>query len=135
MEKAVVERLPYGRETTGAKRWNDEKGEFVQVAYKEEMRHLAICEIRRGLFRGSHYHEKKEEIFYVVYGRVKTGLIDLDTLKREEYVLEKGDKIRIRPRCGHIFYGLEDAFLVEYSPQDYDPDDSYRFDLEAGVLV
>ena len=44
----------------------------------------------------------------------------MDTLQKEERVLEKGDKIRVKTRCGHLFYGLEDALVIEYSPQVYD---------------
>jgi hypothetical protein len=55
--------------------------------------------------------------------------MDMDNLQKEEAILEKGDKIRLKPRCGHIFYGLEDTLVVEYSPQVYDMEDSYRIDL------
>jgi len=30
---------------------------------------------------------------------------------------------------GHLFFALEDTLVVEYSPQVYDIDDSYRLDL------
>ena len=67
------------------------------------MRHLALFEIRRGFFRGSHYHEKKEEVFYVFQGKMRAVFLDMDNQEKEEALLKKGDKIRIKPRCGHIF--------------------------------
>ncbi len=106
MDKVQIEKLPHSKEILGAKRWEEERGEFVQISYKEEIRHLAVFEIRKGFSRGSHYHEAKEEIFYVVSGKMRALLMDMDTLQKEEYILEKGDKIRLKPRCGHIFYGL-----------------------------
>jgi len=133
MDKVVIEKLPVTKQMTGAKRWMEERGEFVQVSYKEEMRHLALFEIRKGFSRGTHFHEKKEEIFYIFHGKIRATLMDMDTLQVEEQVLEKGDRIRIQPRCGHIFYALEDTVVVEYSPQVYDPEDSYRLDLEGQV--
>jgi len=135
MDKVQIEKLPHSKEILGAKRWEEERGEFVQISYKEEIRHLAVFEIRKGFSRGSHYHEAKEEIFYVVSGKMRALLMDMDTLQKEEYILEKGDKIRLKPRCGHIFYGLEDTLVVEYSPQVFNMEDSYRIDLGKEIIV
>ena len=129
MDKVTIEKLPETREIPGAKRWDEERGEFVQVAYGEEIRHLAVFEIRKGYSRGSHYHEKKEEIFYIFTGRVRVVLMDMDTLQKGEAVLEKGDRMKIKPRCGHTFLALEDTIVVEYSPQIFDPADNYRINL------
>jgi dTDP-4-dehydrorhamnose 3,5-epimerase-like enzyme len=129
MDRLTVEKLPNTKEILGAKRWEEERGEFVQVTYDEAMHHLAAFEIRKGFSRGNHYHEKKEEIFYVFQGKIKASFIDMDTLQKEEKILEKGDRIRVKPRCGHLFYGLEDTVVIEYSPQVYDKKDSYKIDL------
>ena len=133
MNKVVIEKLPVTKQMTGAKRWTEERGEFIQISYREEIRHLAIFEIRKGFSRGAHFHEKKEEVFYIFSGKLKASFMDMDTLQAQEHVLEKGDRIRIRPRCGHLFYALEETVVVEYSPQFYDPEDSYRWDLEGQV--
>jgi len=129
MNKVTIEKLPDTKEILGAKRWEEERGEFVQIAYQEGMYHLAGFEIRKGFSRGNHYHEKKEEIFYVFQGKIKASFIDIETLQKEETILEKGDKIRVKPRCGHLFYGLEDTMVIEYSPQVYDREDSYKINL------
>jgi dTDP-4-dehydrorhamnose 3,5-epimerase-like enzyme len=130
MGKVFIEKLPYTKEKVGAKRWEEERGEFVQISYKEEMRHLALFEIKNGFSRGNHYHEVKEEIFYVARGKMRALFLDMDNLQQEESMLEVGDKIRIKPRCAHLFYGLEDTLVVEYSPQVFDPQDSYKVDLK-----
>jgi dTDP-4-dehydrorhamnose 3,5-epimerase-like enzyme len=135
MDKVQIEKLPHSKEILGAKRWEEERGEFVQISYKEEIWHLAVFGIRKGFSRGSHYHEAKEEIFYVVSGKMRALFLDMDSLQKEEYILEKGDKIRIKPRCGHIFYGLEDTLVVEYSPQIYNMEDSFRIDLGKEIIV
>jgi dTDP-4-dehydrorhamnose 3,5-epimerase-like enzyme len=129
MDKVIVEKLPMTKELAGAKRWSEERGEFVQISYREEIRHLALFEIRRGFTRGGHYHERKEEIFYIVSGKIEAKFLDLDTREKAERVFEKGDRLRIRPRCGHLFSGLDDTLIVEYSPQFFDPEDNYRIDL------
>ena len=99
--------------------------------YQETMQHLAAFEIRKGFSRGDHYHERKEEIFYVFRGKIKASFLDMDTLQREERILEKGDKIRVKPRCGHLFHGLEDTMVIEYSPQVYDREDSYKINTST----
>jgi dTDP-4-dehydrorhamnose 3,5-epimerase-like enzyme len=129
MNKVTIEKLPKTKEIPGPKRWEEERGEFVQIAYQESMRHLAAFEIRKGYSRGDHYHEKKEEIFYIFQGKIKASLIDMDTHEKGEKILEKGDRIRVKPRCGHRFYGLEDTLVIEYSPQVYDIEDTHKVNL------
>ena len=129
MNKVTIEKLPNTKEILGTKRWEEERGEFVQIAYQESMCHLAAFEIRKGYLRGNHYHEKKEEIFYVFQGKIKASFLDMETLQKEEEILEKGNKIRVEPRCGHLFCGLEDALVIEYSPQVYDKEDTHKIDL------
>jgi len=129
MNKVIIEKLPNTKEIQGTKRWKEERGEFIQIAYQEAMNHLVAFEIRKGFSRGDHYHERKEEIFYVFEGKMRASFIDMDTLQKEERILEKGDKIRVKPRCGHLFYGLEDTLVIEYSPQVYDKEDSYKINL------
>ena len=77
------------------------------------MSHLAVFEIRKGFFRG----------------KIRVIWMDMDTLQKGEGILEKGDKLRIKPRCGHIFTALEDTLVVEYSPQVFDPEDNYKINL------
>ena len=130
MDKLIIEELPGTKEIPGAKRWEEERGEFAQVSYQEQIYHVAAFEIRKGYTRGSHYHEKKEEIFYVFRGRIKALLMDMDTLHKEERILKKGNKVRVKPRCAHLFYGLEDTLIIEYSPQIYDKEDSRSVKLD-----
>ena len=61
MDKVFLETLPETRDVDGVKRWEEEKGEFAQVSYGEEARHIAVFTVKRGFWRGMHYHEKKEE--------------------------------------------------------------------------
>jgi dTDP-4-dehydrorhamnose 3,5-epimerase-like enzyme len=131
MEKVSIEKLPETKEIDGAKRWTEEKGEFVQISWREDIGHLALFGLNRGFFRGNHYHERKDEFFYVVRGTIRAVFKDLDSPEKEEHLLTAGDKIRVKPRCAHIFYGLEDAQVVEYSPQYYDKKDAFKADFEA----
>ena len=129
VDKVIIEKLPFTRHVDGAKRWVEDKGEFVQIAYREDIGHIAFFQLRAGFFRGSHYHKRKEEIFYVVSGKIEAVFMDMDSQFREEHVLEKGDRIRVKTGCAHIFRGLEESFVIEYSPQYYDKHDAYIVDF------
>jgi dTDP-4-dehydrorhamnose 3,5-epimerase-like enzyme len=129
MDKVSVEMLPETSEGDGIKRWDEEKGEFAQICYREEARHIAFFTIRKGFWRGMHYHEKKEETFYVAGGSIKGVFMDLDTGERAEHILGKGNRLRVKPRCWHVFYGIDDATVVEYSPQVYERSDAYRREM------
>ncbi|MGD0230791.1 MAG: cupin domain-containing protein [Syntrophorhabdales bacterium] len=131
MDKIFLEMLPETSEGEGPKRWEEEKGAFAQICYGEEARHIAFFTIRKGFWRGMHYHEKKEEVFYVVEGRIRAVFVDLDTRERVEHMLTKGGRLRVKPGCWHIFYGIDEASVVEYSPQVYDRTDAYRIEMDA----
>jgi dTDP-4-dehydrorhamnose 3,5-epimerase-like enzyme len=131
MDKVFLEMLPVTNEGDGAKRWTEEKGEFAQICYGEEARHIALFTLRKGFWRGMHYHEKKEETFYVACGSVRAVFIDMDTDERVEHLLTKGVRLHVLPRCWHIFYGIDEATVVEYSPQVYESKDAYRIDMGA----
>lgn len=125
MKGLTIERLPETKEMEGAKRWEEERGEFAQISYREPIGHLAVFQIREGFFRGNHFHEKKEEIFYIIRGRIRAIFQDVKSCESEEHVLAQGQKIRIQPGCAHIFHGLEDTLVVEFSPQFYDERDNH----------
>jgi L-fuculose-phosphate aldolase len=131
MEKVHIETLPQTKDVDGVKRWEEARGEFAQICYDEEARHIAFFTVKRDFWRGGHYHEKKEETFYVIDGRIRARFVDLDTNEREEHLLLKGTRLRLKPRCWHIFYGIDDASVVEYSPQVYDKSDAYRIDMDV----
>ena len=93
MENLTIEKLPETKEIEGVKRWEDAKGEFVQISYRENIGHVAFFELKKGQFRGNHYHEKKEEVFYIISGKIRAVFADIDTSEKEERILTKGDKV------------------------------------------
>ena len=116
MKKITIEKLPETKEIDGAKRWEDSKGEFVQISYHEDTGHVAFFELKKGQFRGNHYHEKKEEVFYVINGKIRAIFVDVDTSEREERIIIKGDKVQVPTRVGHIFHGCRTPLLSSIAP-------------------
>ena len=73
-----------------------------------------------------HYHEIKDEVFYVQSGKllVKYGLDD-DIEKAESIILKKGDNFYIYRGLRHQMLALETTELFEFSTEHFD-EDSYR---------
>jgi len=77
--------------------------------------------LRKGFRCSLHHHEVKDEVFYVIAGRVLLELGD------EVHVLERGDHRHVPPGTVHRFWGLEDAEIIEFSTHHEDAD-SYRLE-------
>ena len=70
-----------------------------------------------------HYHNKKDEVFYVQSGRIKIkyGWSDNQELGSIA-ILERGDKFHVPIGMRHQMYGMEDTELFEFSTEHFDSD-------------
>ena len=82
--------------------------------------------LKKGHRCSLHYHKVKDEVFYVIRGRV------LLELAAKEEILEAGDHRHVAPGTVHRFSGLDDAEIIEFSTHHEDSD-SYR--VENGGRV
>ena len=73
-----------------------------------------------------HYHELKDEVFYIQSGKIKVLFSEEDSLeKAESKILERGDNFHVYRGLRHQMIALEDTELFEFSTQHFDSD-SYR---------
>ncbi|MGE0191930.1 MAG: cupin domain-containing protein [Planctomycetota bacterium] len=75
--------------------------------------------LKRGYRCSLHFHKDKDEVFYVVSGRI---LLELGDGAR---VMGPGDHHHIPVGVEHRFWGIEDAEIMEFSTHHRD-EDSYR---------
>jgi len=75
--------------------------------------------LKEGYQCSMHYHKVKDEVFYVIRGRV------LMEKGNEKAILEPGDAVHISPGELHRFTGLTSAQIIEFSSHHSD-EDSYR---------
>lgn len=70
-----------------------------------------------------HYHNKKDEVFYVQSGKIRLeyGWSD-DKSLGSIVILERGDKFHVPVGMRHQMYGLEDTELFEFSTEHFDSD-------------
>jgi dTDP-4-dehydrorhamnose 3,5-epimerase-like enzyme len=94
-----------------------------------EFQHLGYFSLKKGkgYYRGGHYHRRKVEHFYMVSGRIRVQLVDLDTGKKSEVVIREGQRVTIYPNCAHRFEAEEEAQVIEYYNSMYDPEDDIHY--------
>jgi mannose-6-phosphate isomerase-like protein (cupin superfamily) len=73
-----------------------------------------------------HYHEIKDEVFYLQSGKMVVRYGDDDDINEaNQMLLEPGMKFYVYPGLLHQMEAIEDSELFEFSTQHFD-DDSYR---------
>ena len=130
--KVVVEQLPVGGNDNLERRIFSEKGEMAQILNRtdEAFKNLVYWELdsaRTGQERGHHYHERKIERFYVLTGELELSLKDIETLASKRLKVKAGNRVIISPRVAHAFRSLMYSQVLEYSPDTYDPTDTYPY--------
>ncbi len=128
-QKILIETLPVTAEFLSEKRLIQERGELALIADGMTFQHLTYFSLRKGkgLYRGGHYHLKKVEHFYVMSGKLKIAMVDLDSGERAEVEIEAGQRITLYPRCAHRFEAKQDAQVIEYYNTAYDPADDVTY--------
>ncbi len=73
-----------------------------------------------------HFHELKDEVFYIQSGKILVKYSEQDDIeKAEEIILTKGDNFHVNIGLRHQMIALEDTELFEFSTQHFD-EDSHR---------
>ena len=128
-EKIQIEELPVTDEFVRQKRLIQDRGELALIEDGKLFRHLGYFSLKKGegYYRGGHYHRKKVEHFYVVSGRIRVRLVDMDSGQRSQVFLEEGQRVTIYPNCAHRFEAEEEAQVIEYYNSIYDPEDDIHY--------
>jgi mannose-6-phosphate isomerase-like protein (cupin superfamily) len=107
------------------------QGELAQFHDSAQgMQYLAFIELRLGAARGNHYHEKKQELVYIITGEVLLLVKDIEAGSRAEIPLKAGDLVLLQVRIAHVFNPLQPGAAIEFSPSRFDPADIFRYPIE-----
>ena len=111
------------------KRLLQDRGELALIEDGTAFQHLGYFSLKsgNGYFRGGHYHNKKIEHFYIISGKLRVQLVDLESNEKSEIFLQAGHCVTIYPKCAHRFIADEDAQVIEYYNTTYDPDDDLEY--------
>jgi len=128
-DKIKIETLPVTKDFLREKRLMEERGELVLLADGEEIRHITFFTLNPGpgFFRGGHYHRNKTEKFYVVSGRLRILLKDVESGEADVIEVAAGQRVTILPLCAHKFQAVMPSHVIEYYDVPYDPEDDIRF--------
>lgn len=128
--KVQIDELPVTNEFLRRKRLLQQRGELALIEDGKTFRHLGFFTLKRGkgYYRGGHYHLRKVEYFYVVSGRLRVQVVDLDSNEKSEVILKAGQRVCIQPNCAHRFQAVEDAQVIEYYDSVYDPEDDLPYE-------
>ena len=115
---------PVGKVEKGApieihpKGWGYEKWIVNKEDYCGKLLHMI-----KGKKCSWHYHELKDETFYLQDGKILLKYSDDDDIKKaKEIVLNRGDKFHIYRGLRHQMFALEDTDLFEFSTQHFEHD-------------
>jgi UDP-2-acetamido-2,6-beta-L-arabino-hexul-4-ose reductase len=101
--------------------FTDNRGSLVENTYIDiikQSKHFFISKSKPGVIRGNHYHTKKSEWFFVIQGKCKICIKDIDTSKKEEKIIKAEDNIiiHIGPKKAHAFknVGKKEFILLAF---------------------
>ena len=131
-KKVIIEDLPTEGNDSNERRIFSEKGEMAQILNRtaEAFKNLVYWELdstRTSQERGHHYHNKKTERFYVLTGELELSVKELESSSSKKLIVRAGNRLSIAPRVAHVFRSLRYAQVLEYSPDPYDPTDTYPY--------
>jgi quercetin dioxygenase-like cupin family protein len=84
-----------------------------------------ILRLNKGASCSLHYHKSKHETFYCLDGLVRILLECGKERLIRRIIMNPGNSIEIPPNHPHMFIGIEDSVLIEFSTHHEDAD-SYR---------
>ena len=124
-DKIRIDTLPITEEFMRQKRLIQDRGELALIEDGATFRHLGYFSLKKGdgYYRGGHYHLNKVERFYIISGKLRVQLVDLESGERSEVELRDGQRVTIYPQCAHRFTAKENARVIEYYDIVYDSDD------------
>ena len=111
----------------------DPRGWLTEI-FKEELPigQVYVFTSKPGVIRGNHWHERKDEWFCCLHGKVKITLIDRRTNKSRNIVMDSEEglvKVYIPAKTIHIVenIGKIESFILAYINEIFNPDDPDTF--------
>jgi len=116
--------------TLGPKRLILPQGELANFYDADEgLRYGALIEMRVGSIRGNHVHRVKEELIYVISGRLELVVQQMPEGERVSLELVAGDLAFIATGIAHAIQPLESGLAMEFSKVRFDPTDVQKVAL------
>lgn len=106
----------------------DERGSIYELLIRPT-KHVYVMHRKAGTISGDHYHlgniaSKSPETFYVVSGKVRLVVRNIDTDEKETHELGENTFLQIPARIHHQFIALTDFSFLEFNVdhEDFEKD-------------
>ena len=91
------------------------KGSLIKLSVDQNVNLIGIVDFKVGNpVRGNHYHEVKDEYFFLLEGKVDGYFKEKGSEVVEHHIIESGTLIHIKPGCVHAFSAIENGYAIEY---------------------
>ena len=109
----------------------DDRGLFFEVANKLEIRHIVVTTFNKNSIRGNQFRKNMDQYFFLISGKAKLITKSLDNSAKNETQLVQGNLAYIPRNTAFVTIAEEESILLEFSPQEFDPNnpDINKFEL------
>ncbi len=111
--------------------FKDERGKIIGLIQDEKFEEINYIESKGDSIRGNHYHRETKEAFFIISGKIRVELTDVEDKKKSAFIVEGGDFFIVRPNTNHIFYVLENSVWINMLSKSMKNGEEDFFKLES----
>lgn len=107
--------------------FSDDRGDIIDVLYKESSDHVGIVTFSLGSVRGNHFHKETTQTNYLLSGKIEYHCSDENGENHQYCIMTSGDLSTSKPNQIHSFKALENSVMLVMSRgprggKDYESD-------------
>ncbi len=92
--------------------FTDDRGSIFDLI-EEKVSHVGIITFNKGVTRANHYHKESVQYSYILEGKIKLAISDIDGTDKKEIILEPGMLTTIPPKMVHVYTALSKAVMID----------------------
>lgn len=98
---------------------SDDRRDIIEIMNGQiNVRNMKVLKMKKGELLGNHWHPYPE-VMYILQGKVKYKMKNIDTGEIEDYDLESGDVVFRTGRIVHAGYFSEDSIVIDGAAEPY----------------
>ncbi len=111
--------------------FTDKRGSIFDLV-EEKVGHIGIITFNKGVTRANHYHKKSIQYSYVLEGKLKLTISDIDGSNKKVVTLTPGMLTTIPAKTIHIYTAITKAKIIDITTMSR-KDNGYEKDtIKAG---
>lgn len=93
---------------------SDNRGILIEICREIIWRQLNFFTLKRGSWRGGHYHKRTRELFFIIEGRCRIEIINIKTGRKYQFIAKEKDILLVEPYESHRVTAMEDSKVAAY---------------------